>query len=526
VIVGPDAPGPRARSVAKHAFVSIAALLAACVSQDVSTFVTNPVDADRAVATITAAGMADKIGVLAHDSMRGRATPSPELDAVSAWLGTRFEALGLDPPFDGSFEQRYTIRTVSVDPTSTWATVGGADTLRFAEDLATPYGPATTDRLRTGSVSVVDLEGFGVEPALYEGRHVIVFADTRGAFRSAEGFSAIRTLGAAGAVAIWLVSRAEESAQAWLRNAELQGMQARTVVGDPALDVPVVSVRKDALARLLGREGADAGLDIRGGQTISIPDLRLTMRSGLTTIASASAPNVAAILRGSGPELASEYVVYSAHMDHVGVGSPDAQGDSIFNGADDDASGTAAVLEIAEAFAALEQAPSRSVLFLLVSGEELGLWGSRHFTEHPPMPLGSVVANLNADMVGRNWTDTIVVIGKEHSELGSLLDRVNARHPELGMTAIDDLWPDENFYARSDHYNFARKGIPVLFFFNGTHEDYHKVSDEVERIDSDKAARIATLMFRLGLEVANRPDRPAWREASRRRIVEGAQRPR
>jgi Zn-dependent M28 family amino/carboxypeptidase len=123
-------------------------------------------------------------------------------------------------------------------------------------------------------------------------------------------------------------------------------------------------------------------------------------------------------------------------------------------------------------------------------------------------------------MVGRNWSDTIVAIGKEHSDLGATLHAVAARHPELGMEPIDDLWPDESFYTRSDHYNFARKGVPVLFFFNGTHEDYHRPSDEPELIDAEKTARIARLVFYLGLEVANAPDRPSWEPESYRRIVE------
>ncbi len=234
------------------------------------------------------------------------------------------------------------------------------------------------------------------------------------------------------------------------------------------------------------------------------------------------APNVVAILAGSDPELRNEYVVFSAHMDHVGVGRPDASGDSIYNGADDDASGTAAVIEIAEAFASLEEAPPRSTVFLLVSGEERGLLGSRAYADDPPEPVasGRMVANLNMDMVGRNWPDTIVAIGKEHSDLGATLERVNAAHPELGMTAIDDLWPEENFYFRSDHFNFARNGVPVLFFFNGTHEDYHRPSDEPELIDNEKAARLARLVFHLGLEIASAEDPPQWNPESRRMIVE------
>jgi len=237
-----------------------------------------------------------------------------------------------------------------------------------------------------------------------------------------------------------------------------------------------------------------------------------------------SAPNVVGILEGSDPDLRGEYVVYSAHMDHVGVRRPDEAGDSIYNGADDDASGTATIMEVAEAMASLDVAPRRSVLFVVVSGEERGLWGSDHFAAFPSVPMESMVANLNADMVGRNWPDTIVAIGKEHSDLGATLERVNAARPELGMTAIDDIWPEERFYYRSDHYNFAKRGVPILFFFNGVHEDYHRPSDEVEKIDGEKTARIGRLLFYLGMEVADAPDPPAWNPESYEAIVEEANR--
>ncbi len=232
------------------------------------------------------------------------------------------------------------------------------------------------------------------------------------------------------------------------------------------------------------------------------------------------APNAVGILRGRDPELADEYVVLSAHMDHVGIRTPDESGDSIWNGADDNASGTAAVLEVAEALADMDPAPRRSVIFLLVSGEERGLWGSAHYGANPSVPMERIVANVNADMVGRNWTDTIVAIGKEHSDLGATLERVNAAHPELGMTAIDDLWPEENFYRRSDHFNFARRGVPILFFFNGTHEDYHGRDDEVEKIDADKASRIARLIRHLTEEIADADERPQWDPESYDAIVE------
>ncbi len=136
--------------------------------------------------------------------------------------------------------------------------------------------------------------------------------------------------------------------------------------------------------------------------------------------------------------------------------------------------------------------------------------------------MAQVVANLNMDMVGRNWTDTIAVIGRQHSNLGAVLDRVAAAHADLRMTPIDDIWPQENFYERSDHYNFAVKGVPILFFFNGTHADYHQVSDHPDKIDTDKEARLARLIFYLGHELAQAAEKPQWNPESYRRIVQGA----
>ena len=272
----------------------------------------------------------------------------------------------------------------------------------------------------------------------------------------------------------------------------------------------------EATARYIAAEFGRLGLAPRGDagtfiQRYPIPG----ERQGQTQ---RTAPNVVGMLEGSDPALKDEYIVLSAHMDHVGIGAP-VNGDSIYNGADDDASGTAAVLELAEALSQPGARPKRSVLFLTVSGEEHGLWGSAWFSEHPATPMSQIVADLNIDMIGRNWKDTIVVIGKEHSDLGTTLNRVNRAHPELGMRAIDDIWPDENFYFRSDHYNFARKGVPVLFFFNGTHPDYHGPDDEPNRIDAEKESRIIRLVYLITQEVGNTAQRPAWNPASYKKIV-------
>jgi Zn-dependent M28 family amino/carboxypeptidase len=203
-------------------------------------------------------------------------------------------------------------------------------------------------------------------------------------------------------------------------------------------------------------------------------------------------------------------------MDHVGVNGASVK-DSIWNGADDDASGTAGVLAVAEALA--QAPPRRSIIFLTVSGEEHGLWGSAWFSRHPPVPIDRIVANLNLDMIGRNWKDSIVVIGLEHSDLGATLARVNAAHPELGITALRDPWPQENFFGRSDHYNFARRGIPALFFFNGVHADYHQPSDSPEKIDAEKGSRVVRLVYHVVVAIANAPARPQWNPESYKKIV-------
>ncbi|HUE96261.1 MAG TPA: M28 family metallopeptidase [Longimicrobiaceae bacterium] len=220
-------------------------------------------------------------------------------------------------------------------------------------------------------------------------------------------------------------------------------------------------------------------------------------------------PNVAAVVRGSDPQLRNEYVVLSAHFDHVGIGVP-VNGDSIYNGADDNGTGTAALLEVAQTFARLPEPPRRSILFLHVSGEEHGLLGSEWFSDNPTVPLDRIVANINVDMIGRNSPDSIVVIGQAYSSLGEVVHRANRENPALGLTVSDDPWPRERFFFRSDHYNFARKGIPAVFFFAGVHEDYHRPSDHVEKIDTDKVARVTRLIFHTVESIANSAQRPRW----------------
>lgn len=201
----------------------------------------------------------------------------------------------------------------------------------------------------------------------------------------------------------------------------------------------------------------------RGGEPTALGDAAFVIRS-VRSEETHTPPNVVAKLQGSDPALKDTYVVLTAHFDHVGVGRPDATGDSNYNGADDDASGTAAVVEIAEALAILDPAPARSVVFLLVSGEEKGLLGSRAWVEDPTLDHERVVANINLDMIGRNAPDTVIGIGQEYTTLQGVLQDITATHPQLGLNVILDPVPEERFFFRSDQLSFIREWIPAVFF--------------------------------------------------------------
>jgi hypothetical protein len=224
---------------------------------------------------------------------------------------------------------------------------------------------------------------------------------------------------------------------------------------------------------------------------------------------SVTAPNTVSILEGSDPKLKNEYVVFVAHMDHLGARGKPGQADSIYNGADDNASGTAGVIELAKAFSRSGVRPRRSMIFLTVGGEERGLLGSRHFVEHPPVPFQQIVATIDLDMIGRNWADSVMVLGLQESELGAIVSRVEAAHPQLRMASVPLKWR-----GGSDHIPFAERGVPVLVFSSYLHKDYHQYSDSPEKIDAEKTARLLHLVFYVGQEVANVDRKPQWDSAS------------
>ena len=222
--------------------------------------------------------------------------------------------------------------------------------------------------------------------------------------------------------------------------------------------------------------------------------------------------NVVGFIEGTDKK--DEVIVVSAHYDHLGM-----RGDDIYNGADDNASGTTTVMELTEALRLAKSAgdgPRRSILFLLVTGEEKGLLGSYYYSENPLYDLDKTVANVNIDMVGRvdekyaNNPDYIYVIGSDRlsTDLHKINEDMNAKYAGLTLDyKYNDEFDPNRFYYRSDHYNFARNGIPAIFFFNGTHEDYHRTTDTTEKIDFNKMEKVGRLIFHTIWELANREDR-------------------
>ncbi len=482
---------------------------------------------DRAAATITTESIAQRVGIIAHDSMEGRDTPSRGLDLTAQWVADEFKRAGLKPAGEnGTWFQRYPINRVQVDPASSSLTFrgpGGTWTGSFTKDVVRVQGPPPEKPL---SGELLVLAGPASTAEVKEAKGKILVVPVVFAQGVPPVFAAVEAAIMQGAAAVVVLAGRD--------GANFDGMvrrAARLDVSRPGAGVglgavPLVEIRGAAADEFFKAAGVDLAALRTGTAGVLKPLPGTTAELVIATGANErlTAPNTIGVLEGTDPTLKAEYVFFTAHMDHVGTtsgGRCRAQGaDSTCNGADDDASGTVTVVELARAFAQKGARPKRSLVFMTVSGEERGLWGSRHFAENPTVPLKDIVADINIDMVGRNWPDTIVAIGKEHSDLGATLNRVNAQHPELGMTAIDDIWPEENFYRRSDHFNFARKGVPVLFFFNGVHADYHQASDSPDKINAEKMARLGRLLFYLGGEIGNAAQRPRWDPDSHKAVVE------
>jgi hypothetical protein len=460
-----------------------------------------------AAATISVADMKQHMGVIADDSMRGRDTPSPELMETAQYVADRFAEFGLAPGNGDSYLQLYPLSSIKAAPAADHLLVLDGPDGEFELTYGVEFFMLHDAKFSEGEgelefVSMDTDSDFGD----VDGRVVTVLL-TAANIRSVLGGGLKDKLGDQKPAGVLVVLDIPENFFSQLKG-YLSGDQTRVGEVDdessPAAFVAISSLPAELAASLQDGSGADGwSATLRSEARVDVVE----------------APNTIGWIEGSDPQLKDEFIVFTAHMDHVGVGSP-VDGDSIYNGADDDASGTVTIIELAQAFASLPEPTRRSLVFMTVSGEEKGLLGSGWYAEHPTFPMDQTVANLNLDMVGRNWADTIVAIGKEESSLGPLVEKIAAEHPELDMAVIDDIWPEEGFYSRSDHYNFARLGVPILFFFNGTHDDYHRPSDHPDKIGYDKMARIGRLLFYLGYEVATEDDRPRWDAEAYDRVVE------
>ena len=269
-------------------------------------------------------------------------------------------------------------------------------------------------------------------------------------------------------------------------------------LGHAPSSMPAITLADSIRDLLVGACGLTA---LTKAQSLGGCGVRAHFRFAATT-ESKEDRNVVGFFPGSDPDRKNEIVVFSAHYDHVGV---DERGD-IFNGSDDNASGTSTLLEIAHAFGQGPR-PARSVAFLWVSGEEKGLLGSRWFADHMNLPADhKIVADINLDMVSRNDPKKVgVTPSPKHGDYNSLVPAAQSSCRAEGMEVVFNA---DQFYFRTDSYSFASKGIPVIFFFSGIHADYHRPTDDIEKADIEKAARIARAAYRLGWQVAQGRDAP------------------
>jgi len=478
---------------------------------------------ERAAQTITAADVLRRVSLLAHDSMMGRDTPSRGLELAAEHVAAEFRRAGLRPAGDsGSYVQRFGLTRWVVDTAQSVVelVVGRSrGVVRIGTDARYVLGSIPPGALKGDVLLVAGSASDSLGITDVKGRMVLFIADFTKPVPAALN-QRITELVEAGPKAVLVLSNRDSATFAQRLEAATQPRVSRDAEWASERGVPVIEIHERALKTVLERAGIEPARwrRLEQGGRRPVPGLTIELRLTRKVLDQAQVPNVAGILDGSDAVLRKEYLVYSAHIDHIGI-TP-GQPDSINNGADDNASGAAGLLELVEAFSQPGVRPRRSILFLAPSGEEDGLLGSAHFTEHPTVPLDRMVANLNMDLIGRNWRDSVITVGLELSDLGQTLQRVVQAHPELHMTPIADRWPEERIFYRSDHYNFARHGVPILFFTSGTHADYHRPSDEPGLIDAEKEARLLRLIFHVGATVANAQARPRWTAESYRQIVE------
>jgi len=470
-----------------------------------------------AASAITAETSLRHLSVLAHDSMMGRDTERPEIWTAARYLAGQYAAMGLEPmDDDGDFIVEYPITIPEVD-TNQIRMVAEARGERLelvcGEDFAIQPSLQVPSFSEVVLAPVVAYDWYRAHPGtIPAGSLVLTFGPMMGGADISEGLrfgSWMENVREAGANAVGMILPAQVPP-------EMMGMLARQIAGSPTLDGPPMLILPAATVERLFEFGGSPAPAMDPLETIQRAPVSISIEMPLTT-RTIMAPNVVGRIQGTrGEELKD--VVITAHFDHEPPGAPTAEGDSIFNGADDNASGTVGLLEAARAFSALPGPPIRSVVFAAVSAEEMGLLGSTYLAAHGPAPAGSAAADLNMDMLSRNGPDSLFVFGQTYSSLGTVFRGVLQDHPELGFQVRPGLqMPDLDLIRFSDQAPFMARGVPVLLFNSGFQPELHTPDDEVERADTDKLARAARLMFYLAWAVATDPVDPSWTEEGRAR---------
>lgn len=501
----------------------------------------------RGVDQITAAQIKDYLSFIASDVMEGRDTPSRGLDITAQYLATNLSRWGLKPAGDaGSYFQKIALTKDVIDKTETRVLLNGQKLelgehyIPFARsiDVTAPMVFAGNGWFVKGkdidAYKGIDAKGkFAIVVTPPDGLpHGVTRADLQGK-RGEDWMNPATYAMQQGVVGLVIIPDFQFLAN-WDRNRirmtergitavekfqPASGPQSPGIVASPQLANSLFQGEKlNATAVFEAAYGSQSLVPFELN-----PDKKLTMTIRKSSDMSGT-QNVVAVFEGSDPILKNEYVALGAHYDHVGVGIP-VNGDAVYNGADDDASGTTALLAIAEALAHASTRPRRSMLFVWHAGEEKGLWGSRYFTEFPTVPIDKIVTQINIDMIGRSKKEgdtnpknkalsgpnEIFVIGSKmmSTELGELTEAVNREYLNITYDyRYDDPNDANRFFFRSDHYNYARKGIPIVFFFDGEHEDYHRPGDSADKIDYQKMEKLTRTIYMTMWEIANRPVRP------------------
>ena len=472
------------------------------------------------------------LGRLASNEFAGRGTGSPGFELAAEMVADHFEALGLEPRGDdGTFFQRVPWERTTVDAENTRVVfrkgeqrlellasdLGGS--LRSNAEVQAPVTLVVVREADAGGIRDLDLAGrtailWSPNPELLSNRRTL--------------YRAMAEVRRAKAAATLIVNDALFAQAGGLTGGTSPGgARGRTSRGARRMPTQLFVTESNARA-LLELAGLDPTALDESQLAFELADVEADVRI-TGTVEPAPAFNVVGVLPGSDPKLRDEYVVIGSHLDHLG-----RRGQTVHPGADDDASGTTGVLAVAQMFAKNPARPRRSVLFTTFCGEENGLIGSRYFAENPPIPLASMVGELQMDMIGRNEErgrekaednlNCLHLVGTEKLST-DLHELCLARNREFARFDLE--WDEENVFYRSDHWNFARKGVPIAFFFTGFHPDYHRPSDTADKIDYGKLLRIATYVYDIGFTLAQSDTRPMvdaakWESLARKGAKEPA----